>query len=306
MNANIRALDLNLLLAFDALYEERSVTRAADRLALSQPAVSGILNRLRNLFEDALFLRTSHGIVPTPRADALAGQIRHVIRSTQTLFEEEAFDPSTDSFEISLCGTDYVNRVLFSTLVPDILRTAPNAQISISHISSLERQEREILERADLMFFSYDPMLPEPEGQFLFGDEMVCVSSYRAHAEGEYVPLDALCALSHVLGQWTMRSSVSERLTNVLREQGLARNIVLRLPDFASVFRLMQTCELVAFLPAKLVAHSGGGLKRLRVDLDIPAAAVFARWHPRLEKEPRHVWLRQKVTETAKSLDDRH
>jgi len=222
-----------------------------------------------------------------------------VIRSTQSLFKEEEFNPSTDTFDIELCCTDYVNRVLVSALVPDLVGRAPNARIKISHIQSDIRHQQEILERVDLLLFAHDPMLPNPDGMFLFGDEMVCVSSYRDHKDGQYIALDALCALSHVVGQWALRSSVSVRLTDALRDHGLTRNIALELPDFASVFRMMQSCELVAFLPDRLVSSHSSPLKKLRVDLDIPAAEVFARWHPRLDHDPRHVWLRQRIVDVC-------
>jgi DNA-binding transcriptional LysR family regulator len=92
---NIRNIDMNLLVVFDALFDERSVTRAADRLALTQPTVSGMLQRLRSTFSDQLFVRTSHGILSTPRAEALAGPIKELLANAQSLVTAEAFDPAT-------------------------------------------------------------------------------------------------------------------------------------------------------------------------------------------------------------------
>ena len=92
---NIRSVDLNLLVVFDALFDERGVTRAAARLAVTQPTVSGLLKRLRRTFADPLFLRTSHGILPTRRAEALAGPIKDLIASAQSLVTPEVFDPAT-------------------------------------------------------------------------------------------------------------------------------------------------------------------------------------------------------------------
>ncbi len=302
MNANIRNLDLTLLLTLDALYEERSVTRAANRLSLSQPAVSGILNRLRDLFGDELYLRTSHGVVPTPRAEAMAGQVKHLIRSAQTLFEEQEFDPATAEFKITICGTDYVNRALFGRLVARLRKAAPKAYISVSNPQSAIWGQKDILGEVDMLFAAHDPMSPDPDGTLLFEDRLVCVSSYQMHDHNQHVALGDLCALAHIIGQSAIRSAVSERLSSAFRERGLVRNILLDVPDFASVFRLMQNSELVAFLPAKLAASAEVDLKTLRVDLEIPAARVFARWHPRLDQDPRHTWLRNMVVDVASTL----
>ena len=95
---------------------------------------------------------------------------------------------------------------------------------------------------------------------------------------------------------------MSEQLSSKLSEKGLVRNIALDVPDFASVFRFMRTAELVAFMPAKLVASAGFKLKTLRVDLEIPAARVFALWNARFDRDPRHLWLRGLVREAAHSL----
>src|SRR5262249_55998887 len=105
---NIRSVDLNLLVAFDALFDERSVTRAADRLAVTQPTVSGLLKRLRRTFSDQLFLRTSHGILPTPRAEALAGPVKDLLASAQTLVRPKSFDPATAQTTIKISRSHYL------------------------------------------------------------------------------------------------------------------------------------------------------------------------------------------------------
>ena len=249
-------------------------------------------------------MRTSHGIVPTPRAEALAGQIKHVIRSTQALFEKEAFDPRQAECGLRVSATEYVNRALMTPLIPELMRQAPNARSSVTQLQSGQLRHKDALSDVDMMFTTYDPHLPKPEGRFLFSDTIVCVSSYRHHSANQYIPMPDLCDLTHIIGQKTMRSMVSGRITTIFREHGLERNVLLDVPDFATVFRMMDNCELVAFLPAKLAAQHGTTLKRLRVDIDIPAASIFARWHTRLENEPRHRWLRSVVQKVAAKLMD--
>ena len=130
-NFNIRHADLNLLVAFDALYKERSVTRAASRLSLTQPTVSGMLRRLRETFDDDLFVRTSHGIVPTPRAEAIAPRVAELLDDIGLLLAPDAFDPTSSAFTVRVCGSDYLLHTILDTFAETVLRTAPSARVSI-------------------------------------------------------------------------------------------------------------------------------------------------------------------------------
>lgn len=123
--------------------------------------------------------------------------------------------------------------------------------------------------------------------------------SYRKQPYGQYISLEALCTLLHVAEEWTPYSSVSARLANALRDHGLLRNIALELLDFASISLVMQTCELIAFLPRRLAERNGSGFRRLRVVLDITAAEVFERCRPRFKKSLLHVRLGQRASEAA-------
>ena len=304
LNTNIRGLDFSLLLALDALYEERSVTRAADRLSLTQPTVSGMLNRLRNLLGDELYVRTSHGVTPTPRAEALALPVKEVIASTQALFEATTFDPNHSEFEVRLCGTDYVNRTLFGELAGAIVKKAPKAKVSLIKLAASDLDQKRLQHEIDILFLTQDPEDPESNGYALYHDSLVCVSSYNNHKDGENVSLEELCDLSHVILA-PFGAAVSERLASALRSRGLKRNIAMTVPDFSSVFRAMRYSELIAFLPSKMVRQYPGRLKQLQVGLNIPAASVVARWHARMEDDPRHKWIREQMLETAAKLNDR-
>ena len=130
--ANIRSIDMNLLAVFDALFDERSVTRAARRLALTQPTVSGMLQRLRRTFSDQLFVRTSHGILPTPRAEALAGPIEDLLTNVQALVTAEAFDPTDAEGTVKICGSDYQQNAVIIPLVRELRERAPRLKVLVS------------------------------------------------------------------------------------------------------------------------------------------------------------------------------
>src|SRR5262249_41952453 len=129
---NIRSIDLNLLTVFDALFDARSVTRAAERLSLTQPTVSGMLQRLRYMLSDPLFIRTSHGILPTPRAEALAGPIKGLLANAQLLVLAAAFDPASAEGTIRLCGSDYLQQAVITPLIRELRRRAPKLKVLVA------------------------------------------------------------------------------------------------------------------------------------------------------------------------------
>lgn len=298
MTANIRHIDLNLLLAFDALYEERSVTRAANRLALTQPTVSGMLKRLREVFDDELYMRTSHGVMPTPRAEALAKPIKDVIGAAQSLLAPEIFDPATAVFDVKLCGSDYIHNTLLGPLAANILKAAPNAKLSLIPHPTGDPELLLMRGDIDIHFSTSFTQSPPPDSVHLYQDDLVCMSSYHAHQAGQVVPLADLCALSHVMLN-AFGLANSQVINDALRGQGLVRNVVLTVPNFAAVFQAMRQTELVAFLPRKMAHLHGQPFKALNVTLDTPTTFVKARWHPRMNGDARHSWIREKMVETA-------
>ena len=147
MNNDIRNLDLNLLKTLDALLDERHVTRAAARLSLTQPAVSGMLTRLRDYFADPLFIRAPHGMVPTPRAQALAAPVKQILADIDRLLKPTAFDPLSATFIWTLAATDYALKVVIVPFIAELKKHAPGIRIRVEPVepqrlvSQLERGE---------------------------------------------------------------------------------------------------------------------------------------------------------------------
>ena len=304
MPENIRSVDLNLLVALDALYDERSVTRVAERLALSQPTVSGMLKRLRHIFEDDLYVRTSHGVIPTPRAEALAVPVREIIDSARGLLIRDEFNPSEAHFAVNLCGTDYIQNTILKDFAADILMAAPNAKVSIQGrpVSTLESQLSRgefdfVLSNQDMLIAGM-PMIP------LFGDRVVCVSSYDAHSKGQFIPLDELCALRHVVLN-PAAIMTTQKIDNEMRLRGLLRNVVLDVPSFSAVFGAMQHADLIAFIPMYLIPRSHTRLKIIEIDLATPITQICAIWHSRMTNDARHIWLRKTLENSVTSFLDR-
>ncbi|MEG0004184.1 LysR family transcriptional regulator, partial [Comamonas sp.] len=145
MPTNIKNLDLNLLKALDALLDERSVTRAAERLSLTQPAVSGMLTRLRESFDDPLFVRTQRGIAPTLRAQALAGPLKELLCNAEALLRPQGFDPATAQMTLRIAATDYALQAVVLPFLAVLRKRAPGVCVAVvpaQHLPLHERLER--------------------------------------------------------------------------------------------------------------------------------------------------------------------
>lgn len=305
MDPNIRNVDLNLLVALDALYDERSVTRVAERLALSQPTVSGMLKRLRHIFQDDLYIRTSHGVIPTPRAEALARPTRDIIDAARGLLVQDSFDPAETAFSVSMCGTDYIQSIILTTFAADILMAAPQARVSVRNrpTSALESQ----LSRGvfDLVLSTRDMLPPGLPVLPLFDDHVICLSSYDSHADGQTIPLKTFCALRHVVLTPATTMTMTQKIDDALQARGLQRRVVLDVPSFSAVFRAMEQAELVALIPRYLVPPDLARVKVLTIDLALPEVRICAFWHPRMTNDAKHIWLRAALQRSVRCALDR-
>jgi len=173
MNPDIRKLDLNLLKALDALLDERSVTRAADLLSLTQPAVSGMLNRLRESFDDPLFVRAQRGIVPTLRAEQLATPVKQLLADIEGMLQPQNFDPLTASMTIRIASTDYALRAVVVPFLSALRKKAPNIRFSVQPVDHQELQSQLDRGEIDLALVTPEAITPGLHSIALF-DEAMC------------------------------------------------------------------------------------------------------------------------------------
>lgn len=295
---NIRRMDLNLLIAFDALYKERSVTRAAFRLSLTQPTVSGMLKRLRDTFDDDLFVRTSHGIVPTPRADGIASRVADLLEEVGLLLAPDEFDPASSAFTVRICGSDYLQHTILETFTERILKTAPNARVSIlprpADGAATQLESGEI----DLMLSDRELAVPDLPARILYRDGFVCLSSYRDFEDDEEIGLDRLCSLDHAFVDPT-GGSFRGPIDDALAKAGRERNVMLAVPTFAMLLQLMKSKRLLAFVPGRVADTFDHGFSRVRTPLEMPYLEIVAIWHPRMTRDPKHKWLRETLVSVA-------
>ncbi len=302
MKANIRNIDLNLLVVLEALYDERNVTRAATRLALTQPTVSGMLKRLRGIFDDDLFVRTSHGIIPTPRAEVLIEPVREITATAKSLLVKKDFDPANEDFTAILCGSEYTLHTILSDLAGDILKQAPKAKVSL--VLRPAGNTEALMSRGEIDFLVTvkETAVPGLPTELLYRDNLVCVSSYTAHSDGQRISLDTLCACRHVILN-PRGVPISKPIDTALSALGMTRNLTVDVPSYAAVFKAIQSAELIAFLP-ELMCKNAGPVKRLQTELETPMTEIVAQWHPRMAKDARHVWLRGRLLPSFRQVAD--
>jgi len=298
---NIRSVDLNLLVVFDALFDERSVTRAAERLAVTQPTVSGLLKRLRQTFSDQLFLRTSHGILPTPRAEALARPVKELLANAQSLVTLEVFDPATAETTIKICGSDYLQYAVISPLVAAIRKVAPKIKVMVAPRPDANALA-DLFARGemDLCISAREVVLPDLTSRLLYRDRYICVARKNHPLKARRISVKQLCAFDHLLVDPTGMSP-SGVVDAIMSKSGYRRRVAMAVPTFHLLFDILGSDDFIAFVPAGLLRKRRSDLRVFDTTLALPAIEVLASWHPRLSGDAQHKWLRELLVKIARA-----
>ena len=297
--SNIRNVDLNLLVAFDALFDEGSVTRAAARLARTQSAVSGMLAKLRRTFSDPLFVRTSHGILPTRRAEALAGPVKQLLASAQLLVAADEFDPATAEGVIRLCGSDYLQHAAMTPLIGEMRRRAPKMRLLIAPRPATGVADLLARGEVDLCLSLRELAVPDLPARLLYKDRYICVARKRHPLSGPRITTRQLCSFDHLMVDPTGRSFVGP-VDGILAARGHQRRVVFAVPSFPVLLQVLQLGDFIAFVPERLLQVRRSDLKIFQTDLAIPPLEVIANWHPRATGDAQHKWLRDLLVEVLK------
>lgn len=299
---DIRGLDFNLLMTFDAIYEERSVTRAAQRLSVTQPTVSGSLVRLRSLFEDQLFVRKQSGMVPTPRADQLAPAIKRLLAETRSILSPEQFVPRTASFRIRISANDYGQIVVLLPLIERLRRTAPGIQVAIMPFETAELADRFLKGEVDMAITIPEMAPADYPSRFLFADRYVAVVRSRHPSKTDRLDLDEFCDFPHILVSPTGGSFASATDT-ALRHMGRRRHVAVSVPNFRFALDLVKIDDFIAILPERLLTSPNlRGLRRLELPVDIKGPDAIIVWHPRFHHDQAHSWLRNEIAATVSEI----
>jgi len=285
-------IDLNLLRVMQAIDQEGSVTLAASRLGLSQPAVSNALARLRRMLDDPLFVRSSAGMEATPKArrvvaamDAALGLIRQGLR------DGAAFDPVSAQDEFSLLMSDLGELVLLPRLMAHLQVHAPHVTVRTRQLSASSYAETLEAGLADLAIGYLPRARSSLRSRLLFSDEFACLVRPGHPILGEPFTLDRYAGLSHVAV--SRRGRVEGLVTTALANAGVERRLALVLPHFAAAPGVVLASELAATAPRRLLGvMSGTGLVGLPMPLPMPTIELGLYWHERSQEDAAHRWLR--------------
>jgi len=298
---NISSINLNLLVAFEALLEERNVSRAATRAGLSQPAMSNALARLRALFGDPLFNRAAGGMTPTTRALELAAPVRAGLALIRNAFDERpSFDPAASTRTFRLAMSDYAELRVLPALLEHLGSVSPYLQILVR---SLERifiaPEAELragtLDAAIGFFPEASALDPGTRSCDLFTEENVCILRRGNPLLHKRFTLRQFASAGHV----AVLHSANGRglIDNILAGHGLRRRLQAGTPNFLTVPFLVAKPDLIATVPAGLAAQfrKSMPLEIRKVPLRLPTFRMRLLWHEHAEDDPGHKWLRTEL-----------
>jgi LysR family nod box-dependent transcriptional activator len=298
-------IDLNLLVALDALLSERSVTRAAQRVGLSQPGMSNALARLRVVLGDPLLVREGAALVPTARAEALAGPVREALALVRDALETPTtFDPARDRRSFRVSCSDYTVLMLIGPLVRGLAADAPGLAVEViprlpDAGQALDRgdvdlviEPTEIMGRTDL-----------PAAR-LWDDRWMCCVWEGNTRVGDHMGLDDYTALGHLIYSMGASGQPVALPDLHLARLGVQRRIEVSVESFLLAPFLLQGTDLVTLVPARAQAflRRTGAIRILEPPVEFPVLVEMLWWHPRATADPAHAWLRERIATVAASV----
>ncbi|MET0498939.1 MAG: LysR family transcriptional regulator [Steroidobacteraceae bacterium] len=301
---DFHGIDLNLLVAFDALVKERNVTRAAIQVGVSQPAMSAALSRLRQLFGDQLFLRSADGLLPTPRARDLAGPISQALQQIEaTLVNKPVFEPATASLTFKLGMSDYPAFVLLPSLLQQLGISAPGVSLSVHAFNDRDHAADLLHEGVIDAAIGVSPT--HADGRILsrpvLRDEFVTIVASGHPAARRGMSMKTFLDLSHVLV--SPEGEQFGLVDQALAQQGKKRKLALTLPLMFAVPAIVAQTNLAATV-LKRVALNSASHRRLVLftpPVRLPEIVFNLIWHRRSDTHPAEQWFRQFIAEHSES-----
>jgi DNA-binding transcriptional LysR family regulator len=293
----LSGIDANLLVSLDALLQEKSVTRAAKRLGVGQPAVSHSLARLREHFNDPLLILTGRTYVLTPRAQQLAGVVANATRALADVFEDPpAFVAATSSQRFVVACSDLLGIILVPELLRVIGREAAHVEFELRPLAG--RSTDSILdEDVDLGVGLFDEVPPSMNQQSLYEDPAVCVLRANHEHVGKRLTLATYTKLPHLDVAPTPNATRDLRIDRALAAIGKRRQVTVRVPYFLLAPQVLERTNHVATMSAR-AAHILARMARLRVvdpPIDLPPYRFSQVWRADRNNDRAHIWLRQRI-----------
>ena len=304
---NLAAMDLNLLVAFDALIAERNVTRAGQRVSLGQPAMSAALSRLRLIFKDELLVRVPGAAMrPTAKALALQGPVSDVLARVREVFDAEStFDPAAARGVFRVATGDHPATMVLPPFLEVLSSMAPGIDVRLFALDKRDAFERVDRGEVDLLIGSFRNPPKRIRRRDLYSDGYVCITrrdNPRLGPDGA-LTLDAYAAAPHVLV--TLAADDRGIVDEVLGRQGLRRRVALTVSDFHLVPRIVARTDMIGHLPRRIAADlvRGFDLLVLPPPIPLPPWNVEVFWGGVSDAEPAAKWLRERLFEIGRAIE---
>lgn len=298
---NLRGIDLNLLVTLEMLLTERNVTRAAQRLHLSQPSVSVQLRKLREMFADPLLSPAAGGMAPTargkellPAVQAALGEVRKVLNKNR------AFDPKQANVLWQIAAADYAEQALLLPLLPKLRQSAPQTRVAV-HQASHSRMFKQLESGAlDIALLAMDAAPEHLHRQVLYREHYVLIARRKHPAFKRKLTLDRFCELDHMLVS-PDGGGFRGVADAALESRGRKRRVVLSTQHFLFVPEVVAQSDLVALIPARLIRQRTEGLLIVPPPIDVPGYEMGMVWHERSHVDPAQRWLREQIVGAART-----
>ncbi|MEM9300568.1 MAG: LysR family transcriptional regulator [Pseudomonadota bacterium] len=297
---NVGALDLNLLRVFDAVMAERNVTRASERLYLSQPAVSHALGRLRHALQDDLFVKVPAGVRPTPKALELSGPVGEALAALERALNPPVFDPKTSSRVFRIATHDYLVTVLIAELAAALAARAPGVSV---RIRPTEGRALEMLDaqEADMAISAFGELPERFDEQVLMQDRYVCLMRPDHPLATGRITLKRFAAARHLL--ISPRGDARGFVDDALAAHGLTRHVAMIINQFSPAGGIVAASDLVVTASERIALAQAGRHQLVTRPCPVEVPATFTRtsvvWHRRLGEHPALAWLRALLVEVA-------
>lgn len=303
---NVGDIDLNLLVAFEALFTERNVTQAARRLGVTQPAMSNSLRRLRALLDDPVFVRTSEGMTPTPRALALGPPISAALNSIRASVSATGFDPKRSATRFSVATLDYLEALYFPKLLDRLSTAAPAVRLDVRRLAAIFEVPQQQLESGaiDCAFGLFpQPMTPQSSlhGQILGPEDWVCIARRGHPTFRRRLSIKAYAGLKHLAVQYPEAGGGGGMIDRLLAARGLERICAASVPHFTTLAFHVAQSDCIATLPRRLASFFARALPLQIAELPLakPPSNISLIWHSRVEGDPAHRWFRQMIIDSV-------
>lgn len=296
-------LDLNLLRVFDAVMTEQNLTRAANRLAMTQPAVSNAVKRLRDALGDELLIRTAHGVKPTARAESLWPAVRRALADLEEAVAPRSFELAKANATFRMAMADATAGLLLPPLVRLIENEAPGIDIRMVPLTTREPRPMLLRGDIDLAIGFFPGVVAQLQGatetpvrhERLYAGEYVCVMRKDHPLADKELTLDLYCDANHLLVSFSGRARglVDDALVTLNRE----RRILLTVNQFFTAGKVVAASDLVMVIPRHLIDATGMSNQLIQKELPfkLPDVHIDMLWHERDARSPGHRWLREQL-----------